>query len=460
MTTSAPEMLAHDVILGRIRDGGTAPALYWKGKVVSYANLWARIEAWDKRLAEDGIGAGDVAALYGDFSPETAAMMLAGIRRHAVIVPLTGDVDAELAGLLDMAGAGILYRFKADDTAVTEKRTAPPTPQLIVDFRERGHPGLVVFTSGSTGKPKGILQDVTLVSKKFVTPRKGWRTVLFLLMDHFGGFNTFLSTFAYGGMGVCLGGSRSPEVVAEAIAGSRANLLPTTPTFLNFLIASRVYAVHDLSSVELITYGTELMPEATLKQVSEIFPNATLKQTYGLSELGVLRSESRDSGSLWLKVGGSGFETKVVDGILWIRSEANMVGYLNAPSPFDGEGWMSTGDEVEVKDGYMRFLGRKTEVINTGGKKVYPIEVENVLMSLPNIRNATVEARPHPIMGQVVQAKVSLIEPEDPFALSERLRQLCNERLAKYKVPVRFVVVDAEGHHNARFKKVRANLSK
>ena len=201
------------------------------------------------------------------------------------------------------------------------------------------------------------------------------------------------------------------------------------------------------------------MPEATLQQVSEIFPNAKLKQTYGLSELGVLRSESRDNGSLWLKVGGSGFETKVVDGILWIRSEANMVGYLNAPDPFDAEGWMCTGDEVEINDGYMRFLGRKTEVINTGGKKVYPIEVENVLMSLSNIRNATVEARPHPIMGQVVQAKVSLFEPEDPFELSERLRRQCNERLAKYKVPVRFVVVDAEGHHNVRFKKVRANLS-
>ena len=82
-----------------------------------------------------------------------------------------------------------------------------------------------------------------------------------------------------------------------------------------------------------------------------------------------------------------------------------MVGYLNAPDPFDAEGWMCTGDEVEIKDGYMRFLGRKTEVINTGGKKVYPIEVENVLMSLPNIRNATVEARPHPIMGQVVRRR-------------------------------------------------------
>lgn len=459
MTSGSRDIPAHEIILSRIQGGGDAPALFWNGMEMSYADFWRRIEAWDERLAADGINAGDVAALYGDFSPETSAMMLAAIRRRAIIVPLTGDVDAELGGLLDMAGAAVLYRFSADDQATCECRPAPQTPDLIAKFRERGHPGLVVFTSGSTGKPKGILQDVAQVSRKFITPRKGWRTVLFLLMDHFGGFNTFLSTFAYGGAGVCLGGVRDPAVVARAIETARATLLPTTPTFLNFLIASRIYAAHDLSSVELITYGTELMPEATLQQVSEIFPNAKLKQTYGLSELGVLRSESRDNGSLWLKVGGSGFETKVVDGILWIRSEANMVGYLNAPDPFDAEGWMCTGDEVEIKDGYMRFLGRKTEVINTGGKKVYPIEVENVLMSLPNIRNATVEARPHPIMGQVVQAKVSLFDPEDPFELSERLRQQCNERLAKYKVPVRFIVVDAEGHHNVRFKKVRANLS-
>jgi len=459
MTPGDMDILAHEIILARIRDGGDSPALFWNGYETSYADLWRRVEEWDKRLEGDGIGAGDVAALYGDFSPETSAMMLAAIRRGAIIVPLTGDVDAEIDGLLDMAGAGLLYRFNQYDQATCTVRAKPPKPNLIAEFRSRGHPGLVVFTSGSTGKPKGILQDVTQVSKKFTALRKGWRTVLFLLMDHFGGFNTFLSTFAYGGMGICLGGSRDPETVAKAIEDARATLLPTTPTFLNFLIASRIYATHDLSSVELITYGTELMPEATLHQVTEIFPNAKLKQTYGLSELGVLRSESRDNGSLWLKVGGSGFETKVVDGILWVRSEANMVGYLNAPSPFDAEGWMCTGDEVEVADGYMRFLGRKSEVINTGGKKVYPIEVENVLMSLRNVRNATVEARPHPIMGQVVQAKISLFEPEEPFELSERLRRQCNERLAKYKVPVRFVVVDADDHHNARFKKVRANLS-
>ncbi|MBT7484966.1 MAG: long-chain fatty acid--CoA ligase, partial [Rhodospirillales bacterium] len=81
------------------------------------------------------------------------------------------------------------------------------------------------------------------------------------------------------------------------------------------------------------------------------------------------------------------------------------------------------------------------------------------LMQLPNIRNAAVEARPHPIMGQVVQARVSLIEPEDPADLSERLRLECNKTMARYKVPVRFVVVEDETLHSARFKKLRANLS-
>jgi acyl-CoA synthetase (AMP-forming)/AMP-acid ligase II len=274
-------------------------------------------------------------------------------------------------------------------------------------------------------------------------------------MDHFGGFNTFLSTFAYGGTAICLKG-RDPEAVAKIIQESQANLLPTTPTFLNFLIMSKQYAVYDLSSIELITYGTEPMPEATLKKVKEIFPNARLKQTYGLSELGVLRSESKEDGSLWLKIGGDGFETKVLDETLWVRSEANMVGYLNAPNPFDEDGWMCTGDVVEEKDGYFFFKGRKTEVINTGGKKVFPIEVENILIQLPNIRNATVEARPHPIMGQVVQARISLIEPEDSAVLSERLRTECNNLLARYKVPVRYIIVDDETLRSARFKKVRA----
>jgi acyl-CoA synthetase (AMP-forming)/AMP-acid ligase II len=273
-------------------------------------------------------------------------------------------------------------------------------------------------------------------------------------MDHFGGFNTLLSSFAYSGIGVCLA-RRTPDAVCQSIEAARADLLPTTPTFLNVLIASGAYRKYDLSSIRLITYGTELMPDATLRKVSEIFPHAQLKQTYGLSELGVLRSDSESRDSVWVRIGGAGFEVKVKEGLLWVRSESNMVGYLNAPSPFDDDGWMCTGDHVEMRGDYIRFLGRKSEVINVGGKKVYPIEVETVLLQADNVRSATAFAGPNPLLGQVVHARVSLNDPEDPVRVTERLRAFCYARLAKYKVPVRFVIVDEEQQHSPRFKKLR-----
>jgi long-chain acyl-CoA synthetase len=294
--------------------------------------------------------------------------------------------------------------------------------------------------------------------RKFVEERPGWRTVLFLMMDHFGGFNTLLSTFAYGGVGVCVAG-RVPEIVCRTIQQSRATLLPTTPTFLNLLLASRSYTQFDLSSVALITYGTEVMPDVTLQRVKTIFPNAQVKQTYGLSELGVLRSKSESDDSVWVKIGGQGFEVKVVDDILWIRSEANMVGYLNAPNPFDQDGWMCTGDQVEVRGEYMRILGRESEVINVGGQKVFPIEVETVLLQDKNISEATVFGAKHPVMGQVVHARVSLQRPEDPQALTERLRGLCLRGLARYKMPVRFLIVSDEIQSGERFKKVHRRLN-
>jgi acyl-CoA synthetase (AMP-forming)/AMP-acid ligase II len=313
---------------------------------------------------------------------------------------------------------------------------------------------LIVFTSGSTGKPKGILHDCERVMRKFVEPRPGWRTVLFLMMDHFGGLNTLLSTFAYGGVGVCVA-ERSPEVVCRTIQQSRATLLPTTPTFLSFLMACGSYREFDLSSVKLITYGTEVMPDATLQKVKRIFPNAQIKQTYGLSELGVLRSKSESDESVWVKIGGQGFDVKVVDDVLWVRSEANMVGYLNAPNPFDQDGWMCTGDQVEVRGEYIRILGRESEMINVGGQKLFPAEVETVLLQAENIREATVYGAKHPLMGQVVHARVSLYRPEDPDILTERLRKLCLSRLARYKVPVRFITVTDEVQAGARFKKLR-----
>lgn len=443
-------------VIGRMGEQGDKPAMHWKGTVFSYSDFVKLIAQWGDRLSQLGIGQGTICAVHGDYSPQTCAVFYALMETKAIIVPFTREIEKEIPVFSQIAGVQCMISFDMDDRFHFEEFSNTQMPSLVESFLEREHPGLIVFSSGSTGVPKGILQDCEHVMKKFVVNRQGWRTVLFLLMDHFGGFNTLLSTFAYGGMSVCVG-ERTPEAVCRAIEQSSADLLPTTPTFLNFLLASGVYKNFDLSSIKLITYGTELMSAATLKKVREAFPNAKLKQTYGLSELGVLRSKSEHDDSVWVKIGGTGFETKIVDEILWVRSEANMVGYLNAPSPIDDEGWMCTGDQVEVKGEYMRFLGRKSEIINVGGKKVFPVEVETVLLEAENISEASVYGAGHPLLGQVVHARISIHGPEDHSALKERLRKFCLEKLAKYKIPMRFVIVAKDEQHSQRFKKLRKN---
>jgi acyl-coenzyme A synthetase/AMP-(fatty) acid ligase len=247
---------------------------------------------------------------------------------------------------------------------------------------------------------------------------------------------------------------RSVAAVCEAIARERVELLPATPSFLTLMLASGVHRKLDLSSLKRITYGTEVMPQSTLSRLREAFPGVELQQTYGLSEVGVLRSQSRPDGSLWVRVGGEGFETEVRGGILWIRSQYAMLGYLNAPSNFDADGWFNTQDQVEVDGDYIRILGRVSDIINVGGQKVYPAEVEDVILALDNIIDVAVVGEAHPMLGQIVVAKVAVQEPESADDLKRRIRTACRASLAAYKAPAK-VVVTEESFHTARQKKIR-----
>jgi acyl-CoA synthetase (AMP-forming)/AMP-acid ligase II len=199
------------------------------------------------------------------------------------------------------------------------------------------------------------------------------------------------------------------------------------------------------------------MPEHTLKRLHELLPEVALQQTYGLSELGILQSKSREPDSLWVKVGGEGFETRVVDGILQIKARSSMLGYLNAPSPFTDDGWFNTNDAVEVDGDYVRILGRKSDIINVGGEKVYPAEVENVIQELEAVAEATVYGEKNAITGNIVCADITTSAPLDSMQQKEliaQVKQHCREKLQKYKVPLRVNVV-TEQQHTDRFKKSR-----
>ena len=321
-------------------------------------------------------------------------------------------------------------------------------------LQESGNPGLVLFSSGSTGKHKAAVHDLKALLKKFSVPRHCYRTLVFLQLDHIGGVNTLFYTLSNAGA-VVVSEGRTPRQVCEAIATHHVELLPTSPTFLNLLLLSEEQQRHDLSSLKLITYGTEPMPAHTLQKVHALFPEVKLLQTYGLSELGILRSQSRESGSLWMRVGGEGFETKIVDGRLFIRASSAMLGYLNAPNPFDADGYFDTGDLAEVDGEWIRILGRKSEIINVGGNKVFPLEVENALLALANVEDVAVHGEPNPITGQVVVATIRLTQPEEAVAFKTRMKLFCADKLAGYKVPAKVRFVDTL--HSERFKKVRKN---
>lgn len=454
MNTAAPNVAS---LLDRIGVRGAGAALVADGVETSAGQLMAIAAERQRGLVAAGVGAGSICAFDGEYGPQTVGLMLALMAMDAIQVPFSDGAAAE-RGELERA-ALVAWRIDAATGAASRVVDgAGESHPLIEQLTRLSHPGLIVFTSGSSGKPKAILHDLDRVASKFATSRPPWRMLLMLLIDHFGGFNTLLSCLSDGGVGICVS-ERSPKVVCQAIERDKAELLPTTPTFLSMLIASELWRQHDLSSLKLITYGAEPMPAVTLERIRQIIPQAQLKQTYGLSEIGVLRSSSPEPGSLWLKVGGDGFETRIVDGQLHVRSQSSMLGYLNAPTPIDAEGWMNTGDLVEERDGLIRFLGRKSEVINVGGQKVFPSEVESVIMEAPSVVEAVVSSVPHPLLGNAVVAQVALGASENAAAAAERLREHCRQRLQKYKVPMRFQIVEATELMTERAKKRRVQKS-
>lgn len=443
---------AIQIIFERLRSRGGEPVLWERGQDIGANRLIEQTAVMAQRLKTAGIGAGCIVGFCGDYGLDTVSTFLALFELKAIAVPFSAGARAELPVL---AGeAQIEFWLDLETQQVQSMREQLADHPLVLRLRESGNPGLVVFTSGSSGKPKAILHDVERVAAKFMTPRQGWRMVMFLLIDHFGGFNTLLACLAYGGTGVCVV-SRTPLDVCAAIEKARADLLPTTPTFLSVLISSGTWRNCDLSSIRLVTYGAEPMSESTLKRLPELFPMADLKQTYGLSELGVLRSASPKKDSLWLRVGGQDFETRVVAGILHIRSRSSMLGYLNAPSTIDADGWMNTGDMVEEDGELIKVIGRQSDVINVGGQKVFPGEVEAVLLESPDVEEATVFGILHPVLGQVVGARLSLAPGVDATGALANIKAHCKGYLQKYKVPLRFEFVAIDQHGSERGKKIR-----
>lgn len=367
-------------------------------------------------LPADDLRPGDVAAIIGDFDAKSIATLINLVDRGLTVMPLTEASSAQHEYFLQ-AGcvAGVFQNGKFERLAMP----ADESP-LLTKLKDQGHAGLILFTSGTTGRPKAILHDFTRFLARFSTPRNAFRTINFLLFDHIGGLNTLFHTIYNNGL-VIRPKERSPEAICQQISAHNVELLPATPTFLRMLAMGGLLDPASMPSLRLITYGTERMDQSTLDMVALALPEVDLRQTYGMSELGIMRARTRKRDELWIQFGGDGVECRIEAGEVLLKSPNRMLGYLNAPSPFDDEGWYATKDLVEQDGPWLRFIGRKDGIINVGGLKVFPAEVEHAALSFPGIKFAKARGRANPITGMHVELQCESAEDVDKKALASFL---------------------------------------
>ena len=390
------------------------------------------------------IESGDVVALIGDFDPKSILTLLQLIDKDVILVPLTRDTRTQHEYFFESALVDVV--IEGDDINWLNHGKSHA---LIDDLREKQHAGLVLFSTGTTGRPKAILHDLTLFMQRFETPRPTLRTINFLLFDHIGGLNTLLHTLFNKGT-VIAPKSRRVEDILATCREYKIEVLPTTPTFLRMMLMSGLIPEHMPSTLKIVTYGTERMDQPTLDSLCELLPNIDFRQTFGMSELGIVRVKSEARDSLFMKIGGEGVETRVVDNVLEIRSETRMLGYLNADSPFGSRGWYNTKDIVEERAGYYKITGRTSEVINVGGLKFMASEVERVALQFEGVELAKAEGKPNPITGQHVELTVQSAPSYDVD--KGQLKAFLSDVLPNYMLPKRLKVSSVVVSH--RFKRL------
>lgn len=446
-------------ISNRVSGFGNALAIAGGDGHVTFDEITHCIDYWMRGLSQlDPDYSQKTVIVNGRFNASTVGLIISLYIKKCAIVPLFNSDETKTQEVSELVQPDMIFNtiesmcgtepLKPILPTITQSQKHP----LIDELFKRQESGLILYSSGSTGNPKAILLSLDRLLARYIKLNSSNKLNIagFLLFDHIGGFDVMMQCLMTGSTLVRMD-SRSPKDVCQAIEKHGVNVLPTTPTFLNMLLINRCYSEFDLSSLKVIAYGSEVMPKTTLGLLNDALPNTTLKQTYGMSELGVLSTESKSNDSLWIKIKKTQY--KVADGVLWIKSDTAMLGYLNAEETIDDAGWFCTGDMVETNGEYIRILGRKTSVINVAGEKVFPAEVEAYLLEAPFVKDSVVWGKKNPVTGYVVAATIFTDENIDVQVAKKSISDFCKNKLEPYKVPRYFEFV-SDRYHSDRFKKI------
>ncbi|HLG80805.1 MAG TPA: class I adenylate-forming enzyme family protein [Bradyrhizobium sp.] len=308
----------------------------------------------------------------------------------------------------------------------------------------------LMLTSGTSGVPKIVSHTLEGLTGAIIAdgPLRGASAVWATFYDirRYGGLQIFLRAVIGGGSMVL---SEPGEAIADHVARLAARAvthISGTPSHWRKLLMSGA-ASH--FSPRYVRLSGEIADQAVLDGLAQAFPGASVGHAYASTEAGVgfAVNDGREGFPASL-IGQSreGVEMKVVDGSLRIRSTRTAHAYVGAnASPLtDEDGFVDTGDMVELRDGRYYFVGRRGGIINIGGLKVHPEEIEAVINRHPGVRMSRARSRKSPITGAIVVADVVLAEGTDAGrkqAIGDEILAQCRMALAAHKVPamIRFV---------------------
>ena len=425
---------------------GDLPFLSNENDSWSYLELANALSSFQKDI--DNIDP-SICMIEGDYSLESIAWLIVGLCNGWQMVPVVSQNPSVIQSRQDISKALFTASIKND------WRMCPIDVKEVRVNNNLDKSGVVLFSSGSTGTPKAMCKDVTPMLQKLGDHNSKPACMgLLLLFDHIGGLNTLFSGLRKS-VHLVAPLNRSPRMMSRLIQNYSVRVLPCSPTFLNMMYLDGVFDEFNFKSLRLVTYGTERMPEELLKRLSKKLPRVKFLQTFGTSETGIVQTKSLSSSSTFLTIDDPDVNWKIEDKELWLRSSNQISSYINTDEKAIDDGWFKTGDLVEIRDdGYFKIIGRKKEVINVGGEKVLPSEIEDFIMSIDEVVDCTAFSVPNGITGQAVGIRVIANNKSKEKDLKKYIRKISKLKLESFKIPVK-IIFDSKLNHTDRFKKER-----
>ena len=343
--------------------------------------------------------------------------------------------------------------------------------EAIADLYAENYPAddasVVIFSSGSTGLPKAILSSSFNIMASVEPLIKEMRihhddvNLAFLPLFHIFGFATGISAAVLTGYRSVIPESKSPDMLIGLIDEYQCTIFNSVPTMMLAITQAKTFEPKKLASLRLSILGGSATTESQMRMLRQLMPNIHFGNIYGMSEnAAVSLTKYEDSIEHITQTVGKpvpGLEMVIRDvetgralsagqsGEICIRSQSMVICYYRLAiekQPVDEEGWLATGDlGVLDNEGYLHIVGRKKDLIISGGENISPGEIAEALMQFPQIADVKVLGVPHEIRGEVVAAAIKL--KEGTAWNDDEARKKLSVNLAKYKIPSYFVIVES-----------------